>query len=480
MPGRSYRHASPATPATPPRRPWPPSRAGRAVPGRHRGPVEPSLAAVPGRRPWPPSRAGRAERPPRAGAENPTRRAVRESPPRFSGATSGRIMQRAQPPFPSASARRPRAGRRGRRWRCSPATPSASSCACSTPGARRWMARAARRPAATRPTASGTTSSRTFRVGQHYGLRAHGRWEPARGHRLQPGEAACSTRTPGHTPASLRLRPELFGHTVDDRVRRRPRAAPTGVTPRRSRRTGWSPDGRSTGRTTPALTCPWSDTVIYEAHVRGLTQRLPGVPEQLRGTYAGWPTPPPSSTWSRSGVTTVELLPVHAIGDEPALTRRGRTNYWGYSTLGFFAPHPGYAAAHRPARRRRRVQAHGPHPARGGPRGGARRRLQPHLRGRPGRADAVLARTGRLDVLPARRARPLPRHHRLRQHPRRPPAAGRPADAGLAALLGRRRCTSTGSGSTWRRPWPAAATASTPTTRSWSPSGPTRSSAGSS
>ncbi len=87
----------------------------------------------------------------------------------------------------------------------------------------------------------------------------------------------------------------------------------------------------------------WRDTVIYEAHVKGLTALHPDVPEHLRGTYAGLAHPVMTDYLTALGVTAVELLPVHAHLDEPHLTALGLSNYWGYNTLGFFAPHAGYA-----------------------------------------------------------------------------------------------------------------------------------------
>jgi isoamylase len=84
--------------------------------------------------------------------------------------------------------------------------------------------------------------------------------------------------------------------------------------------------------------------VIYETHVRDLTMRHPDVPPELRGTYAGLAHPAVLAHLVGLGVTTVELLPVFAIADEPALLARGRANHWGYSTLAFLAPHPRYAA----------------------------------------------------------------------------------------------------------------------------------------
>jgi isoamylase len=89
---------------------------------------------------------------------------------------------------------------------------------------------------------------------------------------------------------------------------------------------------------------PWHDTVIYEVHVKGFTQRHPGVREDLRGTYAGLASEEAIAYFQALGVTAVELLPIHHIADEQFLHERGLTNYWGYSSIGFFAPHALYSA----------------------------------------------------------------------------------------------------------------------------------------
>ncbi len=89
----------------------------------------------------------------------------------------------------------------------------------------------------------------------------------------------------------------------------------------------------------------WSDTVIYELHVRGFTISNAAVPPALRGTYAGLAHPTAIAHLRRLGVTAVELMPVHQFVSEPHLLRRGLTNYWGYNTLGYFAPHQAYAAS---------------------------------------------------------------------------------------------------------------------------------------
>jgi glycogen operon protein len=89
---------------------------------------------------------------------------------------------------------------------------------------------------------------------------------------------------------------------------------------------------------------PYHETVIYEAHVRGLTMRHPEVPIELRGTYAGLAHPAVIEHLHRIGVTAVELMPVHHYLDDHHLVAREQANYWGYNTIGFFAPHAGYAA----------------------------------------------------------------------------------------------------------------------------------------
>ncbi len=90
---------------------------------------------------------------------------------------------------------------------------------------------------------------------------------------------------------------------------------------------------------------PWSETVIYETHVKGFTMRHPDVPEHLRGTYAGLASDEAIEHLVSLGVTALELLPVHHIADEHFLHEKGLTNYWGYSSIGYFAPHAGYSAS---------------------------------------------------------------------------------------------------------------------------------------
>ena len=88
---------------------------------------------------------------------------------------------------------------------------------------------------------------------------------------------------------------------------------------------------------------PWHDTVLYEAHVRGLTMRHPDVAANLRGTYLGLCSPPVIDHMRTLGVTAVELMPVHQFVNDQRLVEMGLRNFWGYNSIGFFAPHNSYA-----------------------------------------------------------------------------------------------------------------------------------------
>jgi glycogen operon protein len=179
-----------------------------------------------------------------------------------------------------------------------------------------------------------------------YGFRAHGPWRPQEGQRYNAAKLLQDPYARAFEGA-LQWRPEVFGHVVGDDLtgdvtvrddRDSAPFVPRGVV--LDERFDWGDDRP------PAV--PWSRTVVYEAHARGLTKRLPGVPEALRGTYAGLAHPATLDHLVSLGVTTIELLPVHAFVSEPALVQRGLTNYWGYNTLGFFAPHPAYASTQDP------------------------------------------------------------------------------------------------------------------------------------
>ncbi|MDO8150825.1 glycogen debranching protein GlgX [Isoptericola sp. b408] len=174
--------------------------------------------------------------------------------------------------------------------------------------------------------------------GQRYGFRVHGPWDPGAGMRHNPAKLLLDPYARGiegevaYVPATLDGGAgDDGGPDEQDSLPYVPHAVvmPAEQGPRSSQR--------------PRV--PWADTVVYEAHVRGLTLLHPEVPEELRGTYAGLAHPAVIEHLTSLGVTTLELLPIHASTAEPWLAGRGLTNYWGYSTMGFFAPHPAYATA---------------------------------------------------------------------------------------------------------------------------------------
>ena len=179
---------------------------------------------------------------------------------------------------------------------------------------------------------------------------------------------------------------------------------------------------------------PWHETVIYEVHVKGFTKLREQCARTCAGTYGGLASAGAIDYLKSLGVTAVELLPIHHIADEGFLHDRGLTNYWGYSTIGYLAPHSLYAATRRSGAR---VQGHGQGAAPRRHRGDPRRRLQPHRRGQPPRADAQLPRRRQPELLPAGARRPALLHglHRHGQHaqPGAPDRAA--ADHGLAAVL---------------------------------------------
>jgi glycogen operon protein len=175
--------------------------------------------------------------------------------------------------------------------------------------------------------------------GQRYGYRVHGPYDPTGGLRYNPAKLLLDPYARA-VDGELTLDPALFGYrdspdarTPDDRDSAP--FVPRGVVIYDS--FPWDGDR-------PPLHS-WSDTVIYEVHVKGATMRHPEVPPALRGTYAGLAHPAFVEHLQALGVTAVELLPVHHFVSEPHLLRRGLTNYWGYNTLGYFAPHAGYSSA---------------------------------------------------------------------------------------------------------------------------------------
>jgi isoamylase len=172
--------------------------------------------------------------------------------------------------------------------------------------------------------------------GQRYGYRVHGPYDPARGQRCNPSKLLLDPYAKA-TAGTIDWSPALFGYDFDDPESSNDEdSAPhmlLGVVI--NPYFDWEGD-RSLGR-------PYNETVIYEAHVKGLTALHPDVPEELRGTYAGIAHPAVTDHLTQLGVTAIELMPVHQFVHDNTLLDKGLTNYWGYNTIGFFAPHADYA-----------------------------------------------------------------------------------------------------------------------------------------
>ncbi|MCW2752844.1 MAG: glgX [Marmoricola sp.] len=172
--------------------------------------------------------------------------------------------------------------------------------------------------------------------GQLYGYRVHGPWDPSRGLRCNPSKLLLDPYAKA-TTAEIVWGQSMFGYDFGDPGNRNDDdsadATLLGVV--------INPFFDWEGDRPPRRT--YSESVIYETHVKGLTQRHPAVPEALRGTFAGVGHEAVIGHLTRLGVTAVELMPVHQFVHDQALTDRGLRNYWGYNTIGFFAPHAGYA-----------------------------------------------------------------------------------------------------------------------------------------
>jgi glycogen operon protein len=175
-------------------------------------------------------------------------------------------------------------------------------------------------------------------VGQRYGYRVTGPYDPARGLRCNPAKLLIDPYAKA-TDGQLVWGDELLGYQPGDPD------APSDVdsapsVPRSlvaDPSFAWGADRRPATR--------YRDTIIYELHVKGFTQTRGDVPPELRGTYAGLAWPPVLEYLTGLGVTAVELLPVHQFVTSGQLAAAGRTNYWGYNSICFFAPHDGYSAA---------------------------------------------------------------------------------------------------------------------------------------
>jgi isoamylase len=178
------------------------------------------------------------------------------------------------------------------------------------------------------------------RPGQLYGYRVYGPYAPAQGHRFNHYKLLLDPYGK-QVQGAIRWSDSHFGYRVghkneDLSFDRRDDAA--GMPKNRVIDSAftWGAD------TPPRI--PWHETLIYELHVKGFTKSHPDVPEVLRGTFAGLATAPVIEYLTRLGVTSIELMPVHSFVDDRRLVERGLRNYWGYNSIGFFAPESRYLA----------------------------------------------------------------------------------------------------------------------------------------
>ena len=179
------------------------------------------------------------------------------------------------------------------------------------------------------------------RAGQRYGYRIDGPWDPQNGLRCDPSKLLLdpyAKAIEGQLKDSL----DLLSYQVDD-----PLTLKGGDSADATMHSvvvnpffDWEGD-RSPGH-------DYSESIIYEAHIKGMTMRHPEIPEELRGTYAGMAHPAIIEHLTKLGITTVELMPIQQFTNDTTLQAKGLSNYWGYNTIGYFAPHNGYAATKDP------------------------------------------------------------------------------------------------------------------------------------
>jgi isoamylase len=178
------------------------------------------------------------------------------------------------------------------------------------------------------------------RPGTLYGFKVDGPYEPEQGHRFNPAKLLIDPYAKA-VSGPVRWSDDLYGYVVGDEAedlsfdtRDSAGAMPKSIVV----------DPAFTWQDDQAPATPWNQTVIYETHVRGMTMQHPGVPAHLRGTYLGLASDPIVDHLLSLGVTAVELMPVHHFAADRHLVEQGLTNYWGYNTTSFFAPHVGYAS----------------------------------------------------------------------------------------------------------------------------------------
>jgi isoamylase len=177
------------------------------------------------------------------------------------------------------------------------------------------------------------------RPGQYYGYRVHGPYAPLQGHRFNPAKLLIDPYAKAITGA-IKWSNDLFAYRVG--------SAQEDLEPDPDNSAGGVPkgvviDSAFTWEDDAPLNVPYNRTIIYECHVKGMTQRHPDVPAELRGSYLGLCSDPMLEYFLGLGVTALELLPVHQFVVDRHLAERGLTNYWGYNSIGYFAPDVRYA-----------------------------------------------------------------------------------------------------------------------------------------
>ncbi|MEE6281131.1 glycogen debranching protein GlgX [Georgenia sp. MJ170] len=178
---------------------------------------------------------------------------------------------------------------------------------------------------------------REVQPGQRYGYRVHGPYEPAAGHRCDPSKLLLDPYAKA-IDGSIDADPSLYSYSFENADER-------------------NEDDSAAHTMTSVVINPFFDwghdhpprheyhqSVIYEAHVKGLTQLHPDVPDEIRGTYAGLAHPAIIEHLIALGITAIELMPVHQFVNDPHLQEQGLSNYWGYNTIGFFSPHNAYSS----------------------------------------------------------------------------------------------------------------------------------------
>lgn len=172
--------------------------------------------------------------------------------------------------------------------------------------------------------------------GHQYGYRVYGPYDPANGHRCDPSKLLLDPYAKAIS-GTVKNDPSLFSYDFTDPTQRNEEDSADST----MRSVVVSPFF-DWGRDRPPAH-PYNKTIIYEAHVKGFTKLHPDIPKELQGTYLGLAHPAAIKHLTDLGVTAIELMPVHQFVNDTSLQDKGLSNYWGYNTIGFFAPHNGYA-----------------------------------------------------------------------------------------------------------------------------------------